>query len=142
MRCGEKQAHLPRVANHFTGVDVRSKILSILFLLVLGVGGFDARHVVEAQTQPRLIEITAHRFAFEPSEVTLKKGEAVVLVVTSRDVSHGLRFRELNQELKIPAGGKTQLRLTPDKVGDFVGQCSVFCGSGHGGMALTLHVVN
>ena len=121
---------------------MRSKIFSLLFVLVLGVGGLDARHVVEAQTQPRQIEITAHRFAFEPSEVTLKKGEAVVLVVSSKDVAHGLRFHELNQELKIPAGGKAQLSLTPDKVGDFLGHCSVFCGPGHGGMALTLHVVN
>jgi cytochrome c oxidase subunit 2 len=32
--------------------------------------------------------------------------------------------------------------FTADKTGDFVGHCSVFCGSGHGGMSLTLHVVN
>ena len=34
------------------------------------------------------------------------------------------------------------MQFTPDKAGDFVGHCSVFCGSGHGGMMLTLHVVD
>jgi cytochrome c oxidase subunit II len=40
------------------------------------------------------------------------------------------------------AKGKTaELSFTPTKIGDFVGACSVFCGSGHGKMKLTLHVV-
>ena len=38
--------------------------------------------------------------------------------------------------------GTAELPFTPDKTGDFVGQCSVFCGSGHGGMKMTMHVVN
>jgi cytochrome c oxidase subunit 2 len=93
-----------------------------------------------AQADAKKIDVTVKKFAFEPGEITLKKGQPVVLVIKSTDVAHGLRFRELNLDVKIDKGGTGELRFTPDKVGDFVGHCSVFCGSGHGGMTLTLHV--
>jgi cytochrome c oxidase subunit II len=94
-----------------------------------------------AQTAPRRIEITASRFKFEPAEITLKKGEPVVIVLKSADVTHGLRFRDLDFNLKANKGQTSELPFTPTKTGDFVGQCSVFCGPGHGTMKLTLHVV-
>jgi cytochrome c oxidase subunit 2 len=56
-------------------------------------------------------------------------------------VAHGVRFRDLKVEINVRAGGTGEAALTPDKTGDFVGHCSVFCGSGHGSMALKLHVV-
>jgi cytochrome c oxidase subunit II len=97
--------------------------------------------MVWAQAAPRTINITAHRFTYDPDEITVKKGEPVVLVLKSQDVSHGLGIREVNVELKVPAHGTTQVQFTPDKTGDFIGHCLVFCGSGHGSMAFTLHVV-
>jgi cytochrome c oxidase subunit 2 len=94
-----------------------------------------------AQRAPRRIEVTAKRFEFTPGEITLQKGEAVVLVVKSVDVAHGIRFKELGVEGKVGKGSTTEIPFTPDKTGTFVGHCSVFCGAGHGGMTLTLHVV-
>jgi len=73
--------------------------------------------------------------------VTLKKGQPVVLVLKSMDVGHGLRVRELGVDMKVKAGGTAEITITPEKTGDFVGHCSVFCGSGHGSMTFTLHVV-
>ncbi|MGA9022675.1 MAG: cupredoxin domain-containing protein [Terracidiphilus sp.] len=96
---------------------------------------------VYAQAAPQRIEITAKRFGFTPGEVTLKKGQPVVLVLKSMDVGHGLRVRELGVDMKVKAGGTAEITITPDKTGDFVGHCSVFCGSGHGSMTFTLHVV-
>ncbi len=97
--------------------------------------------VALAQPAPREIEVTAKRFAYVPSEITLKRGQPVVLVLRSEDVAHGLRFRDLNLDAKFSKSGSAQLSFTPDKIGDFVGHCSVFCGSGHGEMTLTLHVI-
>jgi cytochrome c oxidase subunit 2 len=93
-----------------------------------------------AQEAPHRIEVTASKFAFTPGELKLKKGQPVVLVLKSADVAHGLRFRELNLDLKVGKGETSELSFTPEKTGDFVGHCSVFCGSGHGKMELTLHV--
>jgi cytochrome c oxidase subunit 2 len=95
-----------------------------------------------AQDAAKRIEVTASKFAFNPGDITLKKGQPVVLVLKSADVAHGLRFRELNLNVKADKGASTELPFTPDKTGTFVGHCSVFCGSGHGEMTLTLHVVD
>lgn len=94
-----------------------------------------------AEVKPRTIQITAKRFAFEPAEITLKQGEPVELTLRSVDVGHGLRFRELGMEMKAKKGQTSEVQFTPEKAGTFVGHCDVFCGSGHGTMELTLHVV-
>ena len=95
-----------------------------------------------AEAAPQRIEVTASRFTFDPGEITLKKGQPVVLVLKSADVGHGIRIRELNVEVKVGKGGTAEVQFTPDKTGDFVGHCSVFCGSGHGSMAFKVHVVD
>jgi cytochrome c oxidase subunit II len=113
----------------------------LLFLAAALLAAEGPPRVVFAQATPPRIEITAKRFAFTPGEITLKKGQPVVLVLKSMDVGHGLRIRDLGVDMKVKAGQTAEVTITPDKVGDFVGHCSVFCGSGHGSMAITLHVV-
>ena len=108
-------------------------------VLILALSSTDN---VWAQAAPRRVEITAKRFAFEPGEITLKKGELVVLVLKSEDVAHGLQFKELKINVKTTAHGTSEIEFTPDKTGDFMGHCSVFCGSGHASMTLKLHVVD
>jgi cytochrome c oxidase subunit 2 len=123
----------------FKGESMKKFMLRVLFVWVVAAVSSD---VVRAQGTPRRIEVTAKRFAFEPSEITLKKGQPVVFVIKSTDVAHGLGFRELHLDVKVPKGGTAELPFTPDKTGDFVGHCSQFCGSGHGSMTLTLHVTD
>jgi cytochrome c oxidase subunit 2 len=96
--------------------------------------------VATAADAPRRIEVVAKRFAFVPAELTLKKGMPVVLVFRSADVTHGIKFKELNLQTEIGKEGTNELSFTPMQTGDFVGHCSHFCGAGHGSMVLTLHV--
>lgn len=117
---------------------MRARLTKITFVLIALVCGTAQRTTAE----PKHIDIQAKRYSFEPAAITLKKGEPVVLVLKSDDVPHGLRFRDLGIELKAPKKGMAQITFTPDKTGDFVGHCSVFCGAGHGSMTFTLHVVN
>lgn len=94
-----------------------------------------------AQAAPKRIEITAKKFNYTPGEITVKKGEPVVLVLKSEDVGHGLRIREFGVNLQVKKGGTAEAQFTPDKAGNFTGHCSVFCGSGHGSMTFKIHVV-
>jgi cytochrome c oxidase subunit 2 len=121
---------------------MKSKFILLVLCLGMIASGVLSARIVRAQEAPRRIDITVKRFAFTPEEITLKKGQPVVLVIKSLDVAHGLRFRDLNLNVKIDKGESAELKFTPDKTGDFVGHCSVFCGSGHGAMTLTLHVVD
>jgi cytochrome c oxidase subunit II len=120
-------------------------LMAVLGALVIAEG-FELRAsgapLGVSSAAPHRVVIVAKRFSFDPDTVTLKKGEPVDLVLQSTDTQHGLKFRDLGVEVKAPKGGSGEVQFTPDKTGDFVGQCSVFCGAGHGRMKLTLHVVD
>jgi cytochrome c oxidase subunit 2 len=88
----------------------------------------------------RTIEVHAKRFAFTPSEITLKKGEKVDIRLISEDVTHALSVPDLNINREINKGRPEDVILTPTSTGDFHGQCGRFCGSGHGTMKFTVHV--
>jgi cytochrome c oxidase subunit 2 len=93
-----------------------------------------------SKDSPHRIEIVAKRFEFSPSEITLKKGQPVILALTSKDVQHGLKLDEFNQVVKANKGQTSQVEFTPTETGTFTAQCAVFCGAGHGSMKLIVHV--
>jgi cytochrome c oxidase subunit 2 len=89
---------------------------------------------------PKVIEITAKRFQFTPSEVTLRKDEPVILRLHSEDVVHGFFMKKLGIDATIEPGKTTDVALTPHQAGRFVTICDHFCGTGHGNMKMTLVV--
>jgi cytochrome c oxidase subunit 2 len=93
-----------------------------------------------AEEGGRVIVITAKRFEFSPSEITLKKGETVTLQLKSEDVTHGFFVRPLGIDTDIAPGETRQLTLTPQAAGRYRVICDHFCGAGHGGMKMTIVV--
>jgi cytochrome c oxidase subunit 2 len=118
-----------------SGLLLKTLVVGCVALSSLALSGF-----APAPDGPKRIDVSVKKFGYAPAEITLKKGEPVVLVLTTEDVTHGLKFKELNLNTRIEKGKPSELTFTPDRAGDFVGHCSVFCGSGHGSMTLTLHV--
>ena len=95
-----------------------------------------------AQPAVKTIEITAKRYGFSPSEITLKKGEPVKLVLKTSDVTHGLFLRPLKIDAIVAPGDPQEVNITPEKTGDFTAVCDHFCGAGHSDMNMTVHVVD
>ena len=91
--------------------------------------------------QPRRINVVASKFQFDPPQITVKKGETVVIVLTSSDVTHGLKIPGLNVSETVKKGGESDITITPDKTGTFEGKCAHFCGKGHGSMKFAVNVV-
>lgn len=96
----------------------------------------------QAQETGKTIEVHVKRFAFTPSEITIKKGETVTVKLFSDDVTHALLVKDLNISREVSKGHPADIAITPQSAGDFHGQCGRFCGSGHGHMTFTVHVVN
>jgi cytochrome c oxidase subunit II len=97
--------------------------------------------LVAAGQQPdRTIEIHAHRYVFNPSEIAVRKGETVRLKLISDDVPHSLLIKDLGVNQTITKGRPTEVILVPRQSGDYLGQCGRFCGAGHGQMTFTVHV--
>jgi cytochrome c oxidase subunit 2 len=81
--------------------------------------------------EPRAIEMTARRFVYEPSEIPLKAGERVRIVIKSVDFAHGMNIPDLGKRLDLAPGRVTQLELYPKSPGVIEFVCDNFCGEGH-----------
>ena len=116
----------------------RAGITSLMVLVLVGVvaSGPQSR----AAEGPKVIPIVAKRFGFTPDHVTLKKGENVVLRLTSQDVTHGFFVRPLKVDELIPAGKTLDVNVQPKQAGTFNVICHHFCGVGHGNMKMTITV--
>jgi heme/copper-type cytochrome/quinol oxidase subunit 2 len=82
---------------------------------------------------PRVIEITAERFEFWPSEISMNEGEEVELRVRSDDTIHGFRIIGTGVNLVVPKRGKGEAvgRFTGVRPGRYTFECSRMCGAGH-----------
>ena len=100
-----------------------------------------AQEAANAAVEPKVIEISAKKFAFSPSAITLKKGEPVILRLTSADRVHGFMSRPLKIDTDIAAGKTTDVAVTPDYAGNFTVICDHYCGTGHGNMKMKVAVV-
>jgi cytochrome c oxidase subunit 2 len=115
---------------------MRLRIGTAAFALSLSVAA--ALH--SGAAEPRVVRIVAKRFTYTPSEVTLKKGEPVVLELVSEDRVHGFKLPAFKIRTDVRPNEVTRVPLTPDKTGTFTFACDVFCGDGHDDMTGTVVV--
>ena len=95
---------------------------------LLGFGAYQ----VFAKPKEVVIKMTVKRFEFSRKTITLKKNVPVLIEITSLDVPHGFSVPDFNARAEVVMPGKaTQIRFTPDKAGEFIYLCDVFCGDKH-----------
>jgi cytochrome c oxidase subunit 2 len=80
------------------------------------------------------ITMTAKKYEFAPSTITVKKGERVKLTITALDREHGFKLEAFGIDQKLKKGEATVVEFEADKAGTFPFECSKFCGFGHGKM--------
>ena len=98
---------------------------------LLTLAAIDARGVKEVIAKERVIAIEARKFIYTPNEITLKKGEPVVLAFTAVDFIHGFFIPDMHIRADLKPGQVNEVRLTPGKSGEYAFLCDNFCGSGH-----------
>jgi cytochrome c oxidase subunit 2 len=91
---------------------------------------------------PRVIRVSAERFAFSPSEIVVERGTVIEFHLTSDDTDHGFRIvgTDVNAEIPKRRRGEAVVKYVADTVGRFVIECSRPCGAGHTAMRATLVV--
>lgn len=87
-----------------------------------------------ANVSVRTFNIIAKQFEFIPAIIRVKKGNRVILNITSADVEHGFAIDEYNINKTIPEKETVTIDFIADKVGQFEFYCSVYCGSGNSNM--------
>ena len=91
--------------------------------------------------EPLVVKMTAKKYAFDPSTITVERGRTVRIEATAVDHDHGIEIEEFKVKARLDKGKPTVVEFTPDRAGEFTMKCSVFCGLGHRGMKGKLVVV-
>jgi heme/copper-type cytochrome/quinol oxidase subunit 2 len=94
------------------------------------------------QPQAKVVRVSAERFAFTPSEITVERGTVIEFHLTSDDTDHGFRIvgTDVNADIPKRRRGETVVKYVADTAGRFVIECSRPCGAGHTAMRAVLIV--
>ena len=115
------------------------KILSAATLLC---GMLAARAFPGLAPQEQWVHLTAKKFEYSPTSITVKRGHPVAIEIVSLDRRHGFVVPGLAQRVDVKPGQTNVVRFTPETAGTFPFHCDVFCGGGHEGMEGTLVVTD
>ena len=90
--------------------------------------GFSRTGIQEAQ----VVEISAERFSFNPSEIRVKAGTLLEIRLTSEDTMHGFHILGTDVDLELPKRGRgvASVMFQPS-AGRYTFECSRLCGAGH-----------
>lgn len=104
---------------------------AVAALCVTAAPGFAAR-APQGGTPRQIVEISAERFAFTPSEVKVKAGTTLEIRLRSDDTAHGFHIVGTDVDLDLPKRGRgvATVTFTP-KAGRYTFECSRLCGAGH-----------
>jgi cytochrome c oxidase subunit II len=72
---------------------------------------------------------------------TACKGQPVQFYVHSKDVIHDFWIPQMRMKIDAVPGIRTEVRMTPNRIGTYQVVCAELCGLGHATMRQTVHVV-
>jgi heme/copper-type cytochrome/quinol oxidase subunit 2 len=118
---------------------------STAFLLIFTASGLTSALWQEpAEPEPKVFEIVAKRFAFEPATIEVIEGDRVRLVVRSADGPHGVEIKQFKVKKAVPRAkpgdSPVIIEFVASEPGSFKILCSEYCGKGHEDMTGTLVV--
>jgi cytochrome c oxidase subunit II len=109
--------------------------------LLLGAALVSARQDPVTASAPRVIEVVAKKFTFEPSKVEVTEGERIRLLVRSADGVHGIEIKKVDINKIVPREGTpVEIDFVAPAPGTYEVLCSEYCGDGHEAMTGTLVV--
>ena len=91
--------------------------------------------------ETKVFELTAEKYKFEPSKITVNKGDKVILNFKSKDTTHGITLSDFGKKRELIEKDKTTtVEFIADKAGVFKFRCTKFCGLGHLGFFEKLEI--
>ena len=121
--------------------SIRFAAASIIALALPSFAGFAQQ---PAAPEPKVFDVVAKRFAFEPATIEVTEGDTVRLVVRSADGPHGVEIKAFKVKKAVPRAKPGDSPVTIEFVasapGEFPILCSEYCGNGHKDMTGALVV--
>ena len=92
-------------------------------------------YTTRAQSTPaeagKEFRLTARKYQFSPTTISVKQGDRVRLIITAIDADHGFKLEAFNIGRTLSKGEPVTIEFTADRTGSFPFECSHFCGLGH-----------
>jgi len=112
---------------------VRAGSLALLVLLSIANTGARAFQASGSSQDRTVVKISAERFTFTPSRVTVKRGTVIEFRLRSEDTNHGFKIVGSSANVIIPKRGRGEatVTFTAETPGRYNFECSKMCGAGH-----------
>ena len=139
-----------------SGKDVKARVLlpgrrvvqslspsvAVVAVLLATSPGFAQQAAV---SEPKVFEVVAKRFSFEPATIEVVEGDTVRLLVRSADGPHGVEIKAFKVKKAVPRpkpgdDAPVTIEFVAAAAGEYPILCSVYCGNGHKDMKGTLIV--
>jgi len=96
------------------------------------VMGMTLRGTNAQEQDTQVVEITAERFTFTPSEIRVKAGTRLEIRLRSEDTAHGFRIMGTDIDVELAKRGRGVKTVTFEPTaGRYTFECSQLCGAGH-----------
>ena len=111
----------------------RTRTFLLVALLMSHAGVYATAPVAGQVPGRRVIAVSAERFEFWPSEITLAEGEEVEIRHQSQDTVHGFRIIGTSTNVIVPKRGRGEVAVLfrAERSGRYTFECSRMCGAGH-----------
>ena len=97
---------------------VRAGSLAFLVLLSSANTGARAFQASGSSQDRTVVKISAERFTFTPSQITVKRGTVIELRLRSEDTNHGFKIVGSTTNVIIPGTGHNQMLYQPQAIAD------------------------
>lgn len=145
--------HEPPQIHGSTRLEIGWTVVPIL--IVIGLIAFTfwkAPSAEKISSDAMIVKVVAQQYNFNYTYPSGKPAPGGVLIlpvnrpvkiqITSKDVIHDWWVPALAPKIDAVPGRINHTGFTPTHVGTYVGQCAEFCGTGHAGMVITVHIVS
>jgi heme/copper-type cytochrome/quinol oxidase subunit 2 len=86
------------------------------------------------------VDLTAFEYGFSPRVIRARRGDRLIITVTSKDVPHGITIAGYGIRVPVKKGYARELRFTAIRAGEFLIQCPLCQKQGHAAMQAKLIV--
>jgi len=147
-----REDEMPAQTHGNTRLEVAWTVLPSIVLLVIAIPTIPTIFAQDAipPTASQRIKVIGHQWWWEfqypdlgvvtANELHLPLGETALLDLESADVVHSFWVPRVGGKMDVVPTRTNHLWFTPEKEGEFYGQCVEFCGTQHANMRVRLFV--
>ena len=146
-------AGLPRQIRGHTALELAWTIMPALILLIIAIPTIQVIFRTQGAAAPsHALTVTVRGWQWwwefrypsldvvTANELHLPVGRPVVFALEGPDVIHSFWVPQLGGKRDVVPGRLNRITLTPERVGEYWGQCAEFCGVSHANMGLRVIV--